>query len=175
MFALVTEGAVADWSGVLLRDHLHVSAGEVGYGFAAFSIAMTAGRLVGDRLVHTFGRRRCVVTLSVIGAAGLGAGLAVDSTPWVVAGFAILGIGLSVIVPVLFSAAADGAVASGPAIAIVASFGYTGFLIGPTVIGLVAQGAGVQFALRLVPMFTLAAGALGLVAIGRPRRRSDQP
>jgi MFS family permease len=174
VFALVSEGAVADWSGVLLRDHLHVSAGEVGYGFAAFSIAMTAGRLAGDRVVHRFGRRRSVGTLSVIGAVGLGAGLAIDSTPWVIAGFAVLGIGLSVIVPVLFSSAADGAVASGPAIAVVASFGYTGFLIGPTVIGLVAQGVSVQFALRLLPVFTLAAGALGLLAIGRTPPREPR-
>jgi MFS family permease len=172
IFAMICEGAVADWSGVLLRDHLRASPGQAGFGFAAFGIAMTTGRLVGDRLVHRFGRSRCVTTLSVIGATGLAAGFAIDSLVSVIVGFAVLGIGLSVMVPVFFSAAADGAVASGPAIAVVASFGYTGFLIGPTVIGFIAQGQGVLFALRLLPVFTLIAGGLGLVAI---RRRPGQP
>jgi MFS family permease len=174
VFALVPEGAVADWSGVLLRDHLHVAAGQAGFAFAAFSIAMTSGRLVGDRLVARFGRSRCVGTLSVVGAAGLAGGLALDTQAGVIGGFAVLGIGLSVIVPVLFSSAADGGVASGPAIAVVASFGYSGFLIGPTMIGLIAQGQSVQFALQLLPIFTLVAGALGLYAISRPPRGHRQ-
>jgi MFS family permease len=170
VFALVPEGAVADWSGVLLRDHLHVAPSQAGYAFAAFSIAMTSGRLIGDRLVARFGRSRCVGTLSVIGAAGLAGGLALDTQAGVIGGFAVLGIGLSVIVPVLFSSAADGGVASGPAIAVVASFGYSGFLIGPTMIGLIAQAQSVQFALQLLPFFTLVAGGLGLYAISRPPR-----
>ncbi len=66
---------------------------------------------------------------------------------------------------VVFSAAADGGGPSGPAIAIVASIGYTGFLCGPTLIGLLAQGVSVPAALRLLPLLTLAAGALGLLVI----------
>lgn len=172
-FAMISEGAVADWSGVLLRSHLHASPGQAGFGFAAFGIAMTAGRLVGDRLVHRFGRGRCVSSLAVIGATGLATGFAIDSLVSVIVGFAVLGIGLSVMVPVFFSSAADGGVASGPAIAVVASFGYTGFLIGPTVIGFIAQGQSVLFALRLLPVFTLIAGGLGLVAIRRAPRQSQ--
>jgi MFS family permease len=176
IFAMICEGAVADWSGVLLRTHLNASPGQAGFGFAAFGIAMTAGRLAGDRLVHRFGRSRCVTTLAIIGATGLASGFAIDSLVSVIAGFAVLGIGLSVMVPVFFSSAADGGVASGPAIAVVASFGYTGFLIGPTVIGFIAQGQSVLFALRLLPVFTLIAGGLGLVAIRRaPPQSQPQP
>jgi MFS family permease len=81
-----------------------------------------------------------------------------------VIGFAMLGIGLSVMVPVVFSTAADGA-APGPAIATVSTLGYTGFLVGPTAIGLIAQGTSVPFALWLLPLFTCAGGVLGIVAV----------
>jgi MFS family permease len=166
LFALVCEGAVGDWSGVLLRDHLHVPLGHVGYAFAGFSIAMTAGRLAGDRLVHRFGARRAIAVLSLVGAGGLAAGLFVNSLTSVVAGFIFLGIGLSIMVPVLFSAAADDG-PSGPAIATVASLSYTGFLVGPACIGLIAQAAGVDFAMKLLPLLTLAGGTLGVLAIRR--------
>jgi MFS family permease len=166
LFALVSEGTAGDWSAVLLREHLHVPLSRVGLAFAGFSIAMTGGRLIGDRLVHRFGARGCVATLSVIGASGLAIGLDVNTLPSVVAGFVFLGIGLSIMVPVVFSAAADGG-PSGPAIATVASLSYTGFLIGPTFVGLIAQGVGVDFAMKLLPLVALAGGLLGVVAIGR--------
>ncbi|MBV9592737.1 MAG: MFS transporter [Actinobacteria bacterium] len=165
IFALMSEGAVSDWSGVLLRDHLHVRAGQVGFAFAAFSIMMTAGRVVGDRIVHALGRARCVAGLSVVGAAGLAIGMGTNTLSGDVIGFAFLGVGLAVMVPVLFSTAADTDGPSGPAIATVSSFGYLGFLLGPSGIGLVAQAAGVPFALWLLPFFTLAGGVLGVIAV----------
>jgi MFS family permease len=168
VFAMVDEGAVADWSSVLLRDHLEASAGQAGLAYTAFAITMTAGRLVGDRVVHRFGRRLCVAVLSVVGAVGLAAGLGIDRLPAVVAGFALLGVGLSIMVPVMFSSAADGDGPPGPAIALVATIGYTGFLVGPTLIGLLAEAIGLYPAMAVLPLGTLAAGALGLVVI-RPR------
>lgn len=164
LFALMSEGAVADWSGVLLRDNLHVHAAQVGLAYAAFSTTMTAGRLVGDRVVLALGRARSIAVLTVIGASGLAAGLATNALVGTVIGFALLGIGLSVMVPVIFSTAADGA-SPGPAIATVSTLGYTGFLVGPTTIGLIAQGTSVPFALWIVPLFTAAGGVLGIVAV----------
>ncbi|MEP6598976.1 MAG: MFS transporter [Actinomycetota bacterium] len=162
--ALLSEGAVADWSGVLLRENLHVSAGQVGLAYAAFSVAMTAGRLVGDRVVFALGRQRSIAVLTAIGAAGVAAGLATGTLAGAVIGFTLLGIGLSIMVPVLFSTAADGANA-GPAIATVSAIGYTGFLVGPSAIGLIAQGTSVPFALWLLPLVTCAGGLLGIVAV----------
>ena len=164
LFSLTSEGAVADWSGVLLRDNLDAGPSQVGLAFAAFSLTMTAGRLVGDRVVHRLGRARSIAVLTVIGSAGLAAGLAPGGLVGAVIGFALLGVGLSVMVPVVFSTAADGA-APGPAIATVSTLGYTGFLVGPTAIGLIAQGTSVPFALWLLPLFTCAGGVLGIVAV----------
>jgi len=164
LFALLSEGAVADWSGVLLRDNLHVHPAQVGLAYAAFSTTMTAGRLAGDRVVQALGRARAIALLTAIGAAGLAAGLATSALVGTVIGFALLGIGLSVMVPVIFSTAADGA-APGPAIATVSTLGYTGFLVGPTAIGLIAEGTSVPFALWLLPIFTTAGGVLGIAAV----------
>ncbi len=164
LFALLSEGAVADWSGVLLRDDLHAHPGQVGLAYAAFSTTMTAGRLAGDRVVHALGRARSIAVLTAIGAAGLAAGLATSALLGTVIGFALLGIGLSVMVPVIFSTAADGA-APGPAIATVSTLGYTGFLVGPTAIGLIAEDTSVPFALWLLPIFTTAGGVLGIAAV----------
>ncbi len=170
--ALLSEGAVADWSGVLLRDHLHVAAAQVGLAYAAFSLTMTGGRLVGDRVVARLGRARSLAVLSLIGAVGLAAGLATDDFVGTVVGFALLGVGLSVMVPVFFSTAADGAT-PGPAIATVSTFGYSGFLVGPSVIGVIAQATSVPFALWLIPVITLAGGVLGIAAVRLTARRRE--
>lgn len=165
IFALMAEGAVADWSGVLLRDHLQITGGAVGLAYAAFCVTMTAGRLAGDRVVHRLGRARCLATLALLGAFGLAAGMATDMLAGTVAGFALLGLGLSIMVPLLFSTAADGDGPAGPAIAAVAALGCVGMLAGPSLIGLVAELTSVPSALYLLPPFTLAAGALGIAGV----------
>jgi MFS family permease len=165
IFALMTEGAVADWSAVLLREHLDVPGSRAGFAYAAFCVTMTAGRFAGDRLVHMLGRARCFAAVALIGAVGLGFGLAGNSFGTTVAGFALLGIGLSIMVPTLYSTAADTDGPSGPAIAAVAALGCVGMLVGPSLIGLVAQLTSIDSALYLLPPFTIAAGALGVVGI----------
>lgn len=172
IFALMAEGAVADWSGVLLRDHLHVRGGEVGLAYAAFCVTMTAGRLAGDRVVHRLGRVRCLAVLAIVGTAGLGAGMASDVLAGAVIGFALLGLGLSIMVPLLFSTAADGAGPAGPAIAAVAALGCVGLLVGPSLIGLVAELTSVPSALYLLPPFTLAAGLLGIAGVRLSGRKT---
>jgi predicted MFS family arabinose efflux permease len=170
IFALIAEGAVTDWSGVLIHDHLHASGAQVSYGYAAFCVTMTAGRFAGDRVVHAIGRVKCFGALGVLGAVGLAAGMATNSLVGAVVGFAVLGLGLSIMVPVLFSTAADTDGPAGPAIAAVSALGCVGLLAGPSLIGLVAQLTSVSSALYLLPPFTLAAGALGILGIRLSRR-----
>jgi MFS family permease len=171
IFALMVEGAVTDWSGVLLRDHLHARGGAVSYGYAAFCVTMTGGRFAGDRVVLALGRARCFAVLGVLGAVGMAGGMAVGSLAAAVAGFAVLGIGLSIMVPVLFSTAADTDGPAGPAIAAVAALGCVGMLAGPSLIGLVAQLTSVPAALYLLPPFTLIAGVLGVAGVRLSARR----
>ena len=165
IFALVAEGAVADWSGVLLRDHLDVTGAAVSAAYACFCVFMTAGRMLGDRAVAAIGRSRALAGCGVVGAVGLGAGLAVDSWVPAVAGFGALGLGLSIMVPVLFSTAADTPGPSGPAIATVSALGCAGMLAGPSLIGFIANGTSVRAALLLLPPVTLVAGILGVAGV----------
>ncbi len=167
---LVGEGAAADWSTVYLRDNLGAAEGVATLGYAAFSVMMVAGRLVGDRLSARFGPVALVRGCGVLAAAGLAAGLLVDAPAGGIIGFGCLGAGLSCIAPQVFSAAGsrDPAVA-GQAIARVAGLGFLGFVVGPVVIGLGARLVGLPHAL-LIPAVLALFVALCAAAI-RPAPR----
>jgi predicted MFS family arabinose efflux permease len=153
---LVGEGAAADWSSVYLRDSLGTTAGFAAAGYAAFSVAMVAGRLVGDRLAARLGPVRLVRFSGGLAAAGLAAALLVGHPVAGVLGFACLGAGLSGIAPQVFSAAGNqDAARAGRAIARVASIGYLGFLTGPVLIGAAAGLVGLPRALAIPALLAL--------------------
>ncbi len=156
LFALVGEGAMADWTAVYLRTVLETDAGTAALGFAAFSLTMAAGRFAGDWLVERVGPRPVLRTGGMLVAVGLACGLAV-SNPWAaIAGFGCVGLGLSNSVPILFSAAGrTPGVGPGLGIASVATMGYLGFLAGPPVIGFAADLVGLRWALGLVAAYGL--------------------
>ena len=172
---LVGEGAAADWSTVYLRDNLGAAEGVATLGYAAFSVAMVAGRLVGDRLTARFGPVALVRGCGVLAAAGLATGLLVDAPAGGIVGFACLGAGLSCIAPQVFSAAGsrDPAVA-GQAIARVAGLGFLGFVVGPVVIGLAARLVGLPHAL-LIPAVLALFVALCAAAIRPAPRPAPAP
>ncbi len=163
---LAGEGAAGDWSAVYLKDNLGTSAGFAALGFAAFSVTMTAGRAVGDRLISRFGTVRLVRWCGLIAAAGLSASLITKSPYATVAGFAVFGAGLSVVVPQVFAAGgrADPA-RPGSGLARVVGLGYAGMTAGPAVIGAVASRVGLHTALAIPVLLALwiavAAPALG--------------
>jgi MFS family permease len=137
---LLAEGAMADWSAVFLRQEIGAGPGLAAAGFAIFSATMTMGRFSGDWIINRFGALLIIRAGSVVSAAGLGLAVIVDHAYTVLAGFALVGIGLSVVVPIVFSAAARmRGVASGPAIAVVTTTGYLGFMVGPPAIGFLAD------------------------------------
>jgi predicted MFS family arabinose efflux permease len=169
---LVGEGAAADWSAVYLRDSLGSPAGFAATAYAAFSIAMMAGRLVGDRLAARLGPVRLVRASGVLAAAGLAAALLAGRPLAGVIGFACLGAGLSCIAPQVFSAAGSRDPArAGQAIGRVAGIGFLGFVVGPVVIGGAAQLVGLPRAL-LIPavlaLFVAAAAPALRPASARP-------
>ena len=164
-FCLVAEGAMADWSAVYLRESLHTDASFAAAGYAAFSVAMAAGRFGGDALRARLHAVPLVRLSGAVAAGGLGIALVIGQPVATLVGFACVGLGLSNVVPVLFTAAGrTPGVAMSTGIAAVASFGYFGFLLGPPVIGFVAQlttltwGLGVLVAL-LTLIALLASGA----------------
>lgn len=161
--SFVGEGAVADWSAIYLRDHLGTGAGSAGFGYAGCAVAMTAGRLAGDRVVARFGPVRVLRAGSLIAALGLGLGLAAGHPAAAVCGFTLFGVGIAVVAPVTFSAAGNvPGVPAAAGISRVTGVGYLGLLGGPPVIGFVAQGVGLGWALA-VP-----AGLVGLIVLLAP-------
>ncbi|MEV0339666.1 MFS transporter [Nocardia sp. NPDC050713] len=149
---LLGEGAAADWSAVHLSG-LHASPAISAAAYAGYSAAMAAGRLVGDRLIAGFGAPKVVRTGALLASFGLVAGLVVTDVPFALAGWAAFGLGLSVTIPSLFSAAGTG----GPrAVATVAVAGYLGLLAGPALIGALATATTLPLALMLPAL--LAAG-----------------
>jgi predicted MFS family arabinose efflux permease len=172
---LIGEGAAADWSTVYLRDNLAAPEGVATFGYAAFSVMMVAGRLVGDRLSVRLGPVTLVRGCGVLAAVGLGTGLLVNDPIAGIIGFGCLGAGLSCIAPQVFSAAAirDPAVA-GQAIARIAGLGFLGFVVGPVVIGFTARLVGLPHALFIPAVLALFV-ALSATAIRPGTRAAPEP
>jgi MFS family permease len=143
----MAEGSIADWSGVFLKEHFGASDGLAPLALSCFSVMMLLSRLVGDKLKARYGARPLVTSGSMLGAAGLFFAVLSPNAYIALVGFAIAGLGLSLVFPFVFSAAGG----QGPAaLAGVASMAYSGSLMGPPVIGAIAQGYGMQIAIAYV-------------------------
>jgi MFS family permease len=168
--SFLAEGTAADWSALYLRE-LGASPGAAAAGFAAFSLCMAAGRLVGDRLTSRFGPVRLVRDGSLVAAGGLGMGVVAGNELVAVAGFGLLGAGLAAVVPIAFSAAGNLGGPGGVGIARVASLAYLGTLAGPPAVGFTAQATSLRFAL-LIPValcVLIATCAAGVIPAGGSR------
>jgi MFS family permease len=163
LFAMIPEGAAIDWSAVYLRQELGAGDAASGLAFAAFSLTMACFRFAGDGIRDRFGAVRTARVCSALAAAGLLAVGLADALPLTLLGFALMGIGLSNMVPIAFSAAGNvEGLRPGTGLSIVSALGYSGILLAPSVIGFVAEHSGfrlifLSLALLLVVTF-LAAG-----------------
>jgi predicted MFS family arabinose efflux permease len=171
LVVFLAEGAMLDWSAVFLRTQRQVAIARAGTGYAAFSIAMATGRLLGDRITAALGPTRIVRIGSALAAAGLALA---TIAPWPAAafvGFVLVGLGASNIVPVLFSAA--GRIPHVPAavsLAIVTALGYAGMLTGPAAIGGLARATDLPLAFGSVAIL-LAGVALAAAPVLRRTAR----
>lgn len=178
MMMYIADSATSNWSSVFLDDVLSASPSVAALGLFFYQTFMVLGRAVNDRLVRRFGPARIVRVGAVIGGVGLIV-VAVAPVPAVgLAGFALQGLGLCVVVPLSFSAAgrldpAD----TGVAIARVNLFNYAGFVIGAGLIGAVAELADLRLAFAVPAVFTLAIVALARSFEGgaRPAPVENQP
>ncbi|WP_327394875.1 MFS transporter [Streptomyces phaeochromogenes] len=153
--AVFAEGASLDWSAVYLRDVLGSSAGVAAASTTGFTLTMAIARFAGDAVVDRFGPVR---TVRVSGAlATLGALLVVvaQNAPMAMAGFALLGLGIAVVVPLCFAAAGRSGPNPSQAIAGVATITYTSGLIAPSAIGAVADATSLVTSFVLVTVLTL--------------------
>jgi fucose permease len=173
---LLAEGAMGDWSAVYLHDTLGSSPALAATGFAAFSLAMAAGRFAGDRLVGRFGSERVLRASSTVAALGLTGALLIGRPGAAIVGCGLVGLGFANVIPILFSAAGrTEGVQAGTAIAAVATTGYLGFLAGPPAIGLGAEAFGMPIALGIVGLLCALIAAGSGAAADRQARVAEPP
>lgn len=154
--AAVGEGAMADWSAVFLADVTGTSDALAALGYACFSVAMVVTRLSGPALIATLGPARTAQLSGGFAAAGAALIVWSEGLPVALLGFGLLGAGYATIMPLAFSRAAAGAGrAQGRAIASVATLGYGGMLLGPPLIGALAELVGLRHAFLLLAGLSL--------------------
>ena len=172
----LSEGAVADWSGLYLRKELGTGQGTAALGYAVFSAVMSLGRLTGDMLINRFGRVALVRAGSIVGAVGLGTSLMIASPAAALAGFALTGAGCAVIVPIAFAAAGRmHDLPPGTGLTAVTTLGYFGLFAGPPSIGFLADAAGLRTALWVVVGLLAAGVLLAGAARNGDARESERP
>lgn len=155
MAAALGESTAGQWSGIHLRDQVEVAAARVGWGYVAYTSGMVGVRLIGDALVRRLGVQRVITGGGWLAAGGF---LLVASVPRLSAsliGFTLIGLGLGATVPLAFAAAGRLARTPGEGVAAVASVAYLAFLVGPPVIGRLADTLGLSVGFGLVALVLL--------------------
>ena len=149
--ALLSEGEMEHWSGIYLRQTLGLSALLGGSGVAVFYGAMTAGRLAAAFVIQRFGNRRTLKGAGLLAAGGMALALATREPLLVIFGFLLVGLAFSAVVPITFSVAGDLAPErAGAALSVVTTLGYGGFLMGPVIVGGLAEVIGLRVALGII-------------------------
>jgi len=157
LFAAISEGAAGDWGGVLARDAFGATPFISTLPYIVFCTAMIIGRFSGDYLAHRFGASIIIATGGLISGTGLTAGLFMGGVPAIMVAWFLLGLGLSVVIPLMFSAAGTlastkyaGIIAPSEAVAKVSGVSYFGFVIGPPLIGFIADVIELRWTLLLI-------------------------
>ncbi len=134
------EGVILDWAALFLNTERGIPTAQCGFAYASFATAMTLGRLCGDRLALRFGSERLMVTSALIAMVGLIVTILGMQTWQIFAGIALVGAGYANLSPMLFSLAArKTSICLSETVAGIATIGYLGLLIGPAVMGIVAN------------------------------------
>jgi predicted MFS family arabinose efflux permease len=168
----LAEGAANDWSAVYLHSSLGASPGLAAVGYTMFSCAMAGGRLAGDRLADRAGPARLVRVSAGAAAVSFGGALLAGRIGAGLAGFVLLGAGLSVVVPLVFTATSRLG-QPGPNLALVTSCGYLGMLAGPALIGGLAEAVGLPASLSTVVVLTALTAILAGAVRPRPSPATD--
>jgi hypothetical protein len=166
--AFLAEGSMETWSAIYLRDVLGAAAFVGALGPAAFHGAMLVGRLIGAGVAGSLGAPATLLVSGSMTLGGMAVALAVPAAGIAIGGMAVAALGASFVVPVVVSLAGRRAgVHAGRAASYVLSLGYAGFLVGPSLVGVLGELADLRVGLIVVP---LAAGIIALASRGRVAR-----
>ncbi|MFP5503771.1 MAG: MFS transporter [Candidatus Sericytochromatia bacterium] len=154
--SFVVEGAMADWAALYMHEELGASEAVAASGSAAFSLMMLVGRLTGDATTRRFSPAGVVRLGGTLATLGIGLALAIAHPIAAVVGFGLVGAGLATVVPNFLSAAGrETRVPTPRAVAAVFSFGFTGYMAGPAIIGGIAQVTSLPVAMASLMAFSV--------------------
>lgn len=152
----VTEGTMADWSAVFMREVVLSQEFAVGWGFAAYAFCMASGRFLGDALIARFGAARVLSVGGALAAGGMLLLSVLPIMPFALIWFAMVGAGVSLGAPVLYAAAARApGMAQGAGLATMNTFAMVGFFGGPVLIGFLAKLWSLPMAFAVVGILAL--------------------
>jgi len=155
--SMICEGTMFDWSGVYFEKVINPPKELIRLGYIAFMFAMASGRFTADKLVTRFGTSRILQFSGIIITSGLLISVIFPNLIAATAGFLLVGIGTSSVVPLCYSLAGKSKIMHpSVAIATVSSIGFSGFLIGPPIIGFVAELSSLQWSFALIAFLGLA-------------------
>src|SRR6185437_7653497 len=169
---MLAEGAIGDWSGIYLKHNTGASPAAAAMAFTGFSLGMAVARLGGDVVNARIGAQRLLRAGTALVAVALGGVLVIGQTVPSVVGFALCGLGIANAVPLLFTAAGR-LDPPGPSLAAAFTLGYTGFIVGPPVIGALSDQAGLPRTLALLLLALVAVTVLGKRALGADGSSGD--
>lgn len=153
---MICEGAMFDWSGIYFKKVVQAEPAWIGAGYTAFMCTMATGRFIADWVTHKIGFKRTVQGSGVLIATGLILAVLFPFLFSAIAGFLLVGFGVSSVVPLVYSEAGKSSkITPSVALAAVSSIGFLGFLIGPPLIGLVAGFAGLQTSFTIIAVMGL--------------------
>lgn len=159
--SFLIEGAMADWSAVLLRDTFDTSEATAALGYAAFSLAMMAMRFTGDRVVSRWSATMLLRVSNAIAAAAFAVALWSLNVPLMMLALTLVGLGVATVAPLVFRAAGKRSRSgAGSGIAAMATLGYGGFLVGPPLVGWLAEVVTLRVALSVLVLLALTIAAL---------------
>lgn len=151
---MASEGVMFDWSGVYFKDVIHAPGPLVILGYTSFMIMMAGGRFFGDGLILKFGRKSVMQISGILISAGLFTSVIFPYIIPSTIAFMFVGLGVSTIVPTLYSIAGKNpTVPPGEALTIVSSVSFLGFLMGPPVIGYIAELSSLRFSFAFIGLF----------------------
>jgi MFS family permease len=150
---MAAEGTMFDWSGVYFKEVVKVPQSLVIVGYASFMIMMTMGRFTVDRIIARVGRKKMLQASGILILTGLMIAVLLPYLITATLGFLIVGFGVSSVVPTVYSTATKSTkIAPGMAIAAVSSISFLGFLLGPPLIGYIAQLASLRYSFAVVAL-----------------------
>lgn len=153
---MICEGTMFDWSGIYFQKVVEAPKDLTRLGYIAFMCTMAGGRFVSDAFVTRFGVKRVLQISGIIILVGMLLSVALPDIVFATIGFLLVGIGVSSVVPLTYSLAGRSTrIAPGIALAMVSSIGFLGFLLGPPIIGFVAEVSNLRISFALIAILGL--------------------